>query len=64
MHTLSDEELLKIYYCAVDLNLEIDFLDILLTEIKRREVMEAGVVLPNVSENGLFCRMPLNFKKT
>ena len=38
MYTLSDEELLKIYYCSVDMKLDTDFLDLLLNEIKKGEI--------------------------
>nr|WP_270884075.1 sporulation histidine kinase inhibitor Sda [Paenibacillus aestuarii] len=38
MRQISDETLIDSYYKAIDLRLESDFLDLLLAEIKRRNL--------------------------
>ncbi|WP_209972778.1 sporulation histidine kinase inhibitor Sda [Paenibacillus eucommiae] len=38
MKVMSDEALIESYYQAVELQLEIDFIDLLLAEIQRRKL--------------------------
>jgi len=43
MRRLSNEMLIDSYYRAIDLKLEQDFIDMLINEIKRRELPVPGI---------------------